>query len=97
MSRPADELIRMAAVALGGGGGAVARYAVGRVAAGWSAHSVELFPWPTFMVNLVGSFVLGLIAVSFRSHPQPIWWLLLGTGFCGGFTTFRRSVSKRSR
>jgi CrcB protein len=48
------------------------------------------FPWGTLAVNLVGSFVIGLVYALFArygsvSHPAC---LLLATGVCGGFTTF---------
>jgi CrcB protein len=35
--------------------------------------------------------VLGLVAAAWLNHPDPArrnWYLFLGTGFCGGFTTF---------
>ena len=42
------------------------------------------FPWGTWTVNVVGSFVLGLVAAS-----SPGWLVTLaGTGFCGALTTF---------
>lgn len=88
MSRLTLELTAVLAVALGGAIGSMARYGVSRIAVILSVESVERFPWPTFLVNVVGSFLLGLIAAIFRNHPQPLWWILLGTGFCGGFTTF---------
>ena len=47
---------------------------------------VQVFPWHTFGINVVGSFVLGLVVVWCKDHPT--WYLLLGTGVCGGFTTF---------
>ena len=75
-------------LAVGGGVGANARYWFGRWAAGaWPAP----FPWPTFLVNVSGSVVLGVVAAAYLHHPDPArraWYLLLGTGFCGGFTTF---------
>ena len=48
------------------------------------------FPWGTWIVNLLGCFVFGVIFAFFNkqstvSHP---WCLLLTRGFCGGFTTF---------
>jgi CrcB protein len=43
------------------------------------------FPWGTLLVNVVGSFLLGLLtALSLGDHALA----LLGTGFCGGFTTY---------
>lgn len=48
-----------------------------------------LAPWPTFTVNLIGCFLLGLIAkLSTRHKWTGVWKALLGGGFCGGFTTF---------
>lgn len=74
------------AVVGGGAVGCVARYAAGRAAP--LLIDPQFFPWHTFAINVAGSFVLGLVAVWYQSHPQPAWYLLLGTGFCGGFTTF---------
>lgn len=64
--------------------GSLLRYGVGR----WAAQfPVTLsFPWHTFAVNVAGSFLLGVVAVWCRDRPG--WFLLLGTGVCGGFTTF---------
>ena len=48
-------------------------------------------PLSTFLVNVTGSFLLALVAVViFESLPpgHDNWYLLLGTGFCGGYTTF---------
>ena len=44
------------------------------------------FPWATFGINIVGSFLLGLLFATVKDHAT--WYLLLGAGFCGGFTTF---------
>jgi CrcB protein len=68
----------------GGATGTVLRYAV----AEWFKlrEWVEHFPWHTFTINVLGSFVLGVFAVICSQRPG--WLLLLGTGFCGGFTTF---------
>ena len=76
-------------VFLGGGAGSVARHGV-NLAAGRLAGAD--FPWATLTVNVVGSFVMGLIAawLAFRvgeGWPQHVR-LLLTTGFLGGFTTF---------
>ena len=47
------------------------------------------FPWATFTVNIVGSFLIGLFyAWSARFNLPTEIRLLLTTGLCGGFTTF---------
>jgi CrcB protein len=75
------------AVVLGGAAGAWCRYAISHWAARF--HAVQTFPWHTFSINVIGSFALGLLAGWWHAaHPKPFWWFLLGTGFCGGFTTF---------
>jgi CrcB protein len=75
-------------VGLGSAVGGVLRYYLGR----WvDARAGGGFPWGTFAVNVSGSFVLGVIAllVTERLPPDYRWaYLLLGTGLCGGFTTF---------
>jgi CrcB protein len=47
------------------------------------------FPWGTFVINVSGSFTLGLITGAALYHAFPstpkVW---LGTGFCGAYTTF---------
>jgi CrcB protein len=69
-------------VALGGGIGAAMRYLTSE----WLA--TDGFPWATFVVNLVGSLLLGAIAVALAEHvvSQNVA-LLLGTGLLGGLTT----------
>lgn len=80
-------------LAVGGGAGANARYWLGlwvRDAQLRRLGAVE-FPWATFLVNVSGSVVLGVVAALYVAHPDPArraWYILLGTGFCGGFTTF---------
>ncbi|BDE60228.1 fluoride efflux transporter CrcB [Prescottella equi] len=67
-------------VALGGGVGAGVRYLTGR-----HLTSYGSFPVPTFVVNVVGCFVLGLLS---GATLPPAVFALLGTGFCGGLTTY---------
>jgi fluoride exporter len=45
----------------------------------------SVFPWGTFTINVLGSLLLGLVLGTGASADLV---LLLGTGFCGGFTTF---------
>ncbi|MES2431236.1 MAG: fluoride efflux transporter CrcB [Bacteroidota bacterium] len=48
------------------------------------------WPWPTFLVNVIGSFIIGMIiAISLKNESFATnWKLFLATGICGGFTTF---------
>ena len=74
-------------VALGGALGASGRYAVG-VAAGHLSRGS--FPFGTFTVNIVGSFVLGVLAglMAFSWNPSPEMRAFVVVGVLGGFTTF---------
>ena len=68
--------------------GGNARYIVGRVVGGMIDAR---FPLGTFLINVSGSFVLGVIGglVAQRAVPHAdAIRLALGVGFCGGFTTF---------
>ncbi len=69
---------------VGGGLGANARYWLGEYFK--ARHWSDEFPWHTFAINVLGSFVLGLVAVLLKDRPA--WALFLGVGVCGGFTTF---------
>ena len=78
--------LRLAAIAFGGSLGTLARYATDR-----SLVPAPLdFPWPTFAVNVAGSFVLGLIVTLVVERWPPTRFVrpLAAIGFCGGFTTF---------
>lgn len=47
------------------------------------------WPWPTFVVNLVGALLLGYFFALFRDHPdESLHHPFLGTGVCGTLTTF---------
>jgi fluoride exporter len=49
----------------------------------------SVFPWGTFLVNVVGSLILGATAGAVATADGPAWVLtLVGTGFCGALTTF---------
>lgn len=73
-------------VALGGFVGAPSRYLIDRAV----NNRVESdLPWGTFLVNVSGSFVLGLLTgLSLSNHLSPAAKALLGVGFCGAYTTF---------
>lgn len=75
-------------VGVGGGLGAIARYALGGLVLHLSLQ--QRFPWSTFAVNVLGCFVAGLLAgLVERQHVLgPETRLFLFTGLLGGFTTF---------
>ncbi|MBL8047545.1 MAG: CrcB family protein [Chthonomonas sp.] len=44
-------------------------------------------PWPTLVVNIIGSLLLGWLFARMGSDRERAEWLLAGVGFCGGLTT----------
>ena len=73
-------------VFLGGGFGSVLRYIVGK----YLNSSENGIPYGTFLANILGSLLIGLI-LGFAAKNNALsqnHTLLLATGFCGGFTTF---------
>jgi fluoride exporter len=74
-------------VALGGGLGAAARYAIG---AWMIPRAVSAFPLHTLLINVTGSLAIGALLAFLTDHPQldPAWRLFLVVGFLGGYTTF---------
>jgi fluoride exporter len=74
------------AVAAGGLVGAPSRYLLDRAINGRVESDL---PWGTFVINIIGSFVLGfLTGITLNRHLSPFAKALLGTGFCSTFTTF---------
>jgi fluoride exporter len=74
-------------VGAGGFLGSIARYV--------TVRSIDqklnaVFPYGTITVNIAGSFILGVLVgmMGKQSLGSDNWKLFLGTGFCGGFTTF---------
>ena len=73
-------------VAAGGAIGSVARYLVGT----WSSKMFINFPWGTLIINVTGSFLIGLFVGLFATKwdlPQAARIFLI-VGICGGYTTF---------
>jgi CrcB protein len=76
----------LAAIFVGGAVGTAARAAL----ATWMPTGGTQWPWATFAVNIVGALLLGYFATRLQerlplsSYRRP----LLGTGLCGGLTTF---------
>lgn len=82
-----ETMLQIALVAAGGAVGSVLRYLVGV----WVVRFAGLaFPWGTLTVNIVGCFLIGLLAelIERRFGGSVPLRLLLVTGFLGGFTTF---------
>ncbi|WP_416827116.1 fluoride efflux transporter CrcB [Ectobacillus polymachus] len=69
-------------VATGGFFGAIARFMIGNIIKVYYKGNI---PYATLCINLLGAFLLGMLL---GMHVQHAWYLLLGTGFMGAFTTF---------
>ena len=76
----------MLAVFIGGGTGSVARWLLS-LRLNPMHHAL---PVGTLAANLMGAFIIGAGLAWFNRLPQvdPVWKLLITTGFCGGLTTF---------
>jgi CrcB protein len=73
-------------LALGAALGAPARFALDSAI---TARAGSRLPWGTITVNLTGSAVFGLLAgLSSQDAASAVLLALVGTGFCGAFTTF---------
>ncbi|TAX34770.1 fluoride efflux transporter CrcB [Rhizobium leguminosarum] len=80
-------MIQALLVAVGGAIGSLLRYYVGQ----WALRLMgPAFPWGTLVVNIVGCFVIGVLAelIARKFNASVELRLLLITGFLGGFTTF---------
>ena len=92
--------LSFAAVFIGSGLGGVCRYVVSRgMCAAGIATASGTFPWPTFIVNITGCFLIGLFSAWIGKSavfPDSVR-LFLTIGFCGGFTTFSTFISENYR
>ena len=73
-------------VFIGGGFGSVLRFLIGK----WLNNSENGIPYGTFLANILGSLLIGII-LGYAAKNDALTQnhtLLLATGFCGGFTTF---------
>lgn len=75
------------AVAAGGAIGAVLRYSLTSFVGQWAGHG---FPWGTVTVNVLGSFVLGVLieVMALQWSPSEAMRAFLVVGILGAFTTF---------
>jgi fluoride exporter len=73
------------AICLGACAGALARWGLGL----W-LNPGGLIAWGTLAANLIGGYLIGVCIATFEAMPQidPVWRLLLVTGFLGALTTF---------
>jgi CrcB protein len=71
---------------LGGGAvGSLLRYVAGiAIMSRWSGR----FPIATFLINVTGSFAIGVLATLLANVANPLWRPLVITGVLGGYTTF---------
>ena len=78
-------LFTVLAICIGASAGALARWGLGL----WLTPG-GLIPWGTLAANLIGGYLIGVCIAAFQAVPQldPVWRLLLITGFLGGLTTF---------
>lgn len=83
---PAIDRRELAAIFLGGAVGAVLRVWLGTTLSGGAPN----WPWATFVINITGSLALAYLATRLQERlPQSTYRRpLLGTGFCGAYTTF---------
>ncbi len=74
------------AISIGAAFGALARWGLGL----WLTQPTSAIPWGTLAANLIGGYLVGVAVANFEAMPQldPVWRLLLVTGFLGGLTTF---------
>jgi len=78
-------VLTVLAICIGASLGALARWGLGL----WLTPG-GLLPWGTLAANLVGGYLIGVAIAAFQAMPEldPVWRLLLITGFLGGLTTF---------
>tara|TARA_Y100000768_G_C23864651_1_gene627436 strand:- start:481 stop:849 length:369 start_codon:yes stop_codon:yes gene_type:complete len=74
-------------IGLGGFIGTILRYGIGKI----FEKNLNFFPYGTFLINIIGCFILGLL-ISLLAKENDLFsnklYLFIGIGFCGGLTTF---------
>ena len=78
-------MLPVIAICIGAAIGALSRWGLGL----WLSPG-GLIPWGTLAANLIGGYLVGVCIAAFQAMPHldPVWRLLLITGFLGGLTTF---------
>lgn len=98
-ARPGSGMLPWAAlVGLGGTVGTLARTALETM----HPAGAGSFPWTTWMINMVGSFLLGVLQESLALSGDDVGWrraarIGIGTGVIGGFTTYSTFVLESDR
>lgn len=87
-------MITLLLASVAGGLGAGARFVVDGAV---NARRTTVMPWGSSVVNVLGSFLLGVVAGAWVGESGTSWRLVLGTGFLGGFTTFSTATLESVR
>jgi len=75
-------------IGFGGSLGAATRYLLGGFI-NYKNSKWRLFPLGTWIINITGSFILGVLAHLYLNHSiNESLWFFVGVGFCGAYTTF---------
>jgi len=77
-------VVNILLVFIGGAAGALSRYFIGQAI---NERLMRLFPWGTFIVNITGCIIIGMISAQV-SHLGSSAFLLSDVGFVGAYTTF---------
>lgn len=73
-------------ICIAGGFGALARFIADALIRNWLGRN---FPWATIIINVSGALLLGAVtALTLRHQLSSEVKVIIGTGFCGGYTTF---------
>jgi len=76
-------MLQLLIVGCGGFLGSISRY---KLESTISSKAMTVFPIGTFIINILGSFLLGIVTALTLHHPH--YYALFGDGFLGAFTTF---------
>lgn len=72
-------------VGIGGALGSITRYLTGLM---YTQYTSGPYPYATLTVNLIGSFLIGILSAVYIKTDSSATQFIFITGFCGGFTTF---------
>lgn len=76
-------------IGFGGAVGAAVRFLLSDMINKRWTQKLHRFPLGTWVINISGSFLLGVMAKLHVAHSIEDWvWYIVGVGFCGAYTTF---------